>query len=337
MPRHKERVTIADVAERAAVSTMTVSRVLNNKGEISEETRQHVLQVMDELGYRPNRVARSLATDKTLKIGIIVPSLSSAYFGSILEGVENVLWENGYNILLCNTANNVKREQAVLELFEEDRVDGVIVFSSRLPVEELNAYLNNQRAAVLLNSLETSAVAGCVFVDEHASIALAVNHLLASGRRHLAFIGLRQQTFATRERARGFQHALADAGLPFDAERQMATLEHARDQSAPITALLRQNPYIDGLVCFNDEIAARALRSCACLGRRVPDDMAVVGYDDIFLAELLTPTLTTLRLKLTKQEVGAQAARMLLERMEGDQSHAAMTLHHELIVRESAP
>src|SRR5690606_20968699 len=126
--RQKERVTLADVAQKADVSAMTVSRVLNNKDGISETTREHVLSIMQDLGYRPNRVARSLATAQTLKIGIVIPSISSAYFGAVLEGAERVLWDNGYHILLCNSANSKKREQAILDLFEEDRVDGVMVF-----------------------------------------------------------------------------------------------------------------------------------------------------------------------------------------------------------------
>ncbi len=132
MSKQKDRITITDMAEKAKVSTMTVSRVLNNKGEISDATRQHVLPIMNELGYLPNRVACSLATDRTLKIGIVAPALSSYYFGAILEGTEDVLRENGYHIPLCNTDDNRQREIAVMEFFEEDRVDGVVIFSSHL-------------------------------------------------------------------------------------------------------------------------------------------------------------------------------------------------------------
>ena len=132
VPKPKDRVTIADVAQKADVSSMTVSRVLNNKDGISDHTREHVLTVMRELGYRPNRIARSLVTDKTLKIGVVVPSISSAYFGAVLEGAERVFWETDYHMLLANTGNNPRREAAIMDLFEEDRVDGVLVFSSIL-------------------------------------------------------------------------------------------------------------------------------------------------------------------------------------------------------------
>ena len=334
----KERVTLADVAEKAEVSTMTVSRVLNNKGEISDETRQHVLQVMQELGYRPNRVARSLATAKTLRIGVIIPSYSSAYFGAILDGSESVLWESGYHILLCNTRGNLNRERAILELFEEDRVDGVIVLSTRIPTDELNEFLRHQNAAVVINTMADQSAAGLIYVDEIKSIALAVNHLLLDGRRHLAYIGMSKETYAGSERCRGFEIALQTAGYTVDHTCQITFI--TADQFAGfdvIQHLLENNPQIDGLVCFNDEVAARVLRVCADLGRRVPDDIAVIGYDDIYLAELLTPTLTTLRLKQTKQEVGAMAARMLLERMENGAKQTPVILNHDLIIRDSAP
>lgn len=313
---------------------MTVSRVLNNKDGISAQTRQHVRAVMHELGYRPNRIARSLATDKTLKIGVVVPSISSAYFSAILEGAEQVFWENGYHMLLCNTGNSARREQAMMNLFEEDRADGVLVFSSHLSGDQLSSYLRHQRAAVVLNAEIDPEVAGHIYVDEPGSIGLAVSHLLASGRRCLGYVGAGVNNFAKRERVRGFQLALESAGYVVDPALIVSINGNGY---ATATQLLRDHPAIDGIVCFNDEIAARVLRACADLGRCVPDDVAVIGYDDIYLAELLTPMLTTLRLSLTKHEVGAMAARMLLARIEGEGHQNPVILSHELIIRDSAP
>jgi LacI family transcriptional regulator len=335
VPKQKERVTLADVAQKADVSAMTVSRVLNNKDGISETTREHVLSIMQDLGYRPNRVARSLATAKTLKIGIVIPSISSAYFGAVLEGAERVLWDNGYHILLCNSANSHKREQAILDLFEEDRVDGVMVFSAHLPCDQLTSYLKKQRAAVAVNCEIEPGAAECVMTNEVQSMSLAVAHLLKDGRRHLGYVGQTVDSRTTRERQRSFVLAMQAAGFAPDLDRMMASDRG----SGYLTArrLLEKAPEIDGLICFNDEFAAGALRACYELGRRVPDDVAVIGYDDIFLAELLTPSLTTLRLELTKPEVGALAARMLLERIAGRPTQDKFMLNHELIVRESAP
>ncbi|MAS33901.1 MAG: hypothetical protein CL610_07835 [Anaerolineaceae bacterium] len=314
---------------------MTVSRVLNNKGSFSEETRQHVLHVMRELGYRPNRVARSLATAKTLKIGVVVPSISSAYFGEVLEGTERVLWECGYHMLLCNTAVDSRREHAVMDLFEEDRVDGVVVLSSHLPGDELSSYLKKQRAAVVINCDVEPGIAGHIYTDELKSMRMAVKHLQQAGCKCLGYIGLAIETYAGRERHDMFIRACEEVGLSVSSDnivicdRRMGGLAARR--------LFKRVPETDGLICFNDEIAAGALRVCFELQRRVPEDVAIVGFDDIFLAELLVPALTTLRLKTTKQEVGAIAARMLLERIEGRSTRDEVVLEHELVVRESAP
>lgn len=333
--RSKERVTIADVAEKADVSTMTVSRVLNNKDEISEATRQHVLSVMHELGYRPNRVARSLATAKTLKIGVIVPSISSAYYGAVLEGAERLFWDRGYHMMLCNTGEDTRREQTILDLFEEDRADGVLVVSTHLPADVLSSYLRRQRAAVVINSEVEAGVACHVRTDELRSMTLGVDHLLKSGRRCLGYVGGNMKTYAARQRRYNFVAATQAAGLPVD-PNCIADCDR-RGGYDTAWRLLQAHPEIDGLMCFNDEIAAGVLRACHDLGRRVPDEIAVIGYDDVFLTELLNPSLTTLRLSLGKREVGALAGQILLERINGSSARDEVVLEHELVVRESAP
>ncbi len=314
---------------------MTVSRVLNNKNGISDETRRHVLKIMRELGYRPNRVARSLATARTLKIGVLVPSISSAYFASVLEGVEHVFWENGYHMLLCNTAASAEREQSILNFFEEDRVDGVMVFSSHLPAQTLNTFLRNQQAAVMINSEVESGLAGHVRTDETNGMTKAIEHLVKAGRRHIGYIGFDAPSYAGRQRKQAFLDICQRLDLPLK-PGQMVSCDRRSGYTAA-TQLLQGAPHIDAMLCFNDEIAAGGLRACMEFGRRVPEDVAVIGYDDIFLAELMTPPLTTLRLKTDKQAVGEMAAQMLLARIEGGDTCDELVLEHELIVRASAP
>jgi DNA-binding LacI/PurR family transcriptional regulator len=166
-----------------------------------------------------------------------------------------------------------------------------------------------------------------------------VNHLVKGGRRHLGYVGFAIDTYASRKRYRGFDLAVQNAGLPFDVEKQACAIQSYEPSVVDIICrLLRANPQIDGLMCYNDEAAARALQACAVLGRRVPDDVAVIGYDDIFMADLITPPLTTLDLTIAKQEVGAMAARMLLERIENSEiQQEDVILEHKLIVRDSAP
>ncbi len=336
---NKPRVTIADVAEKANVSKMTVSRVINHKGEISEATRRRILQVMDELDYRPNQIARSLATDMTFRIGILVPALSNPYFGEIIEGSESVFWENDYHIVLGHSGGKAAREQAVMEIFEENRVDGIIVLSGRGSLEVTTENLSHQRAAVVINTRVQAGVAARLYTDEHKTMAMIVSHLIKNGRRHLGYFGIDVDTYATIERARGFELALQNAGLPFDSSLQLCLVPDA-EPAVPevIGEMLKADPQLDGLVCFNSGFAAKALIACAHCGRRVPDDIAVVGYDDNFMAEITTPPLTTADLVMPKHEVGAMAARLLLERIQdGITEQPDVLLEHRLIVRDSAP
>lgn len=335
----KAHITIADVAERANVSKMTVSRVINNKGEISETTRQKIMQVMEELGYRPNRVARSLATSKTMRIGIMVPSIANPFFGAIIEGAERVFWDNDYHILLGHTGSSPEHEADVMQTFEDNRVDGVIVLSPHSSKDAMNRYLRSQRAVVAMNTPVNAEYAHRIYTDEIKSMALAVNHLLKDGRRRLAYLQLDISTYAHDNRLEGFKRAINDAGLDLDLSQQTTTLrDNAPDMMASISQMLQAYPEVDGLICFHSGMAAVALKACARLGRRVPDDIAIIGYDDIFLADLTTPSLTTVDLAIPKEEVGAMAARMLLEQIAEDSTdHDDVILEHKLIIRDSAP
>ncbi len=339
MDRLSRRVTMADVAKYAGVTKTTVSRVLNNKGETSVETRDKVLKAVDELGYRRSPIARSLATDKTLSIGILVPVLSNPYFGAIVEGIENVLWANDYHILLCNSNGNPDREQAVMTLFEDHRVEGVIILSPHSPAEELSKYVRNQPAVVTLNTRVDERWALRVFTDEIQSSSIAVDHLLRNGRRHLAYIGSETNTYGSHERYRGFEQAVKEKGLAFDKAKQSTAVPFSDQIMLPtIQKLLQSNSKIDGLICFNDDIAAKTIKVCTELGVRVPDDIAVIGYDNDALAELITPSLTTLDLTTSKKAVGEFMGRILLEQIENNRAqHDDVILHHRLIVRDSAP
>ncbi|HEX2905434.1 MAG TPA: LacI family DNA-binding transcriptional regulator [Phototrophicaceae bacterium] len=336
----KKHVTISDVADKAGVSKMTVSRVINHKGEISATTRQRVLDAMQELGFRPNRIAKRLATNATCQIGIVVPSISNQYFGAIIEGAEQFLWEHDYQILLCHTGGDPARQQAIMRILEDNRVDGVIVLSAHSSGEAMSRALANQRAAVAINTNVTPGVATCIFTDEIKSMALAVHHLMANGRRHLGYIGFEIDTYASHERRRGFDLALHQAGLVLDAPKQCATIptQFGPDTNAIIGQLLTSNPKLDALVCFNTAIAAKALQTCTELNRHIPNDIAILGYDDDLIAELMTPPLTAVELEIPKQDVGALAAHLLLQHLKDRNSQPEdVILHHKLVVRSSAP
>lgn len=331
-----EKVTIIDVARVAGVSAQTVSRVINNRPGMNEATRLRVQAVIDKLGYEPNVVARGLVTNRTMTLGLIVPDVANAFFAEIVQGAEEVAWNQGYSILLCDTKEDLDREAAALRSLRERRVDGVIICSARLPDERLWPMLEQHRAAVVINRRAPEGVASSVRIDYATGTQRAVEHLLRSGRRKLAFLTGVTHAYGGQERLKGLEAALREAAIVFPADQYVAcqpTIEGGYDAAQTV---LRQHLDVDGLVCYNDLVAVGALQACAERGLSVPDDVAVVGCDDIPLAALVTPSLTTFG--LSKHALGERSAEFLLARIKGDGAeHEDLVLEPTLVVRSSAP
>ncbi len=330
------RTTMADVARESDVSLMTVSRVINGKADVSDETRQRVLEVIDRLDYRPSGIARSLATRRTGTIGLVVPDISNPFFSDIARGVTTAAYREDYNVFLCSSEEDSHRELDLLHSLEEKRIDGLILCSSRLADEVLAAALVSFPSAVLVNRRSRKPEVGTVLADDEAGAQMLVAHLLHSNRRRIGFLAGPPLSHSGSARLRGYQWALATAGL--------ACLDALVQPCPPVVdggldtalALLVAQPQIDALFCYNDLVAAGALQACARLGRRVPDDVAVAGFDDIPLAALVTPALTTCR--VPRYELGVRATEVLLTQINGRSGECCeAVVPVELILRASAP
>ena len=338
MSRFPKRATMADVAQHAGVTKTTVSRVLNNKGELSPETREKVLNAVQQLGYRRSRIARSLATDQTFLLGLIVPGISYEFFTDIARGAENAAWENDYKILLCTTEGDWDREEGMFLFLEDIQADGIVVCSPRLPEARLVPLVEQFENVVIVNGqgIGWHELAGAIETDDAGGMKLAVNHLISTGRRHLTYLGGPPDARVSTERYHGFVNALQAAGYTpnpaWHAACHPATLQEGYASVKRLKDVLSE---IDGMVCFNDLVAAGAVRACLELGVRVPDDIAITGCDDIQVATLVQPSLTTLQ--TPKEEIGALAVNMLLERISGQHQHEDVVLKQKLIIRESAP
>ncbi len=331
-----KRVNIADVARETGVSAQTVSRALNNKGEISAETRTRVLEIVERLGYRPNTLARGLVTHKTSTLGLVVPDIANPFFSEVTRGAEDAAHRAGYSLLLCNTMENPTREMEALRTLEEQQVDGILLCSSRLSEEELGAMLARLPAVVLVNRESPGDDLKSVCVDDEAGARCATQHLLHSGHRSIAFLAGPPASHSGRRRAQGYQGALSEVGIPVDPELSVACTPYLEGGYDAARQLLSCRPEIDAFLCYNDLVAVGALQACAAHGLRVPDDIAVVGCDDILLAGLVTPPLTTLRSDM--RALGAEAVGLLLRRLAGcADSCENIVLQPELIVRASAP
>lgn len=329
------RPTIADVAREAGVSRQTVSRALNNKGEISGETLRRVREVIERLDYRPSSIARGLATRRTLTIGLVVPDIANPFFADISRGADDAAHAAGYSLLLCNTVEDPRREAAILRLLEQRGVDGVVLCSSRLPEDELVDLVDHHAAAVLVNRKLPGYSSVCV--DDAWGAGVMVRHLLGGGRRTIGCLAGPSISYSGRERARGFAEAMVAAGresVPALTVR-CTSLDPEGGRRAAVE-LLSARPDVDAIVCHNDLVALGALHACAEQGRRVPHDVAVVGADDIMLAALVTPSLTTMHIDRTA--IGAIALQMLLDQVnQAAEACTTQVLRPELVVRESAP
>ena len=317
--RISNRVTALEVAKRAGVSQPTVSLVLsqNPKARVAPETRARVLQVAEELGYRPNRLAQGLVRRRSFALGVIVPGFANPVNSAIISGAERVAVQAGYAVLLCETGEVGVAQH--LKALADRQIDGVIIAGSSeqelagADVSRLNVVLVNQGSDVFSTVQDDSLRAG----------ALAAEHLLGLGHRSLAFIGPLSAASAFRLRERGFAQALRSAGAipPSDCwQRADATVAGGL---ASMRALLSLPDRPTAVFCANDLIALGAHKACAIAGLSLPSELSILGCDDIDLGTLVTPELSTIN--TPKRELGARAVRLLLRQLEGDGRAAPTT------------
>ena len=315
---------------------MTVSRVINGKGEISPSTRRHVLDVIERLGYRPSGIARGLATQRTGTIGLVVPDVANPFFSDVARGAQDRARAAGYHVFVCNTDESPQRESSVLESLEEKRVDGLVLCSSRLQDEPLRAALEHHPAVVLVNRRLADAPVGVIMLADDAGARSAVEHLLHSGHTAVGFLAGPLTSYSSRQRTRGYEAAMQAAGIFHNLDWVRPCSYEVKGGRETARALLSDHPELTALFCYNDLVAVGAMQACADLGRRVPGDLAIVGFDDIPMAAVVTPALTTCC--VPRYELGEQAMKLLLDRINGCTVDCEeVVLYPTLVVRASAP
>jgi len=308
----QRRVTTHDVAARAGVSQPTVSLVLsrNPKARVAADTRKRVLKAAEELGYRPNVVARSLVRRRSYAIGLVVPDLANQFFAHVVSGAQRVAVEEGYAVLLCEQRGTGIDQH--LEALRARQVDGIILDAagaSAIP-EELLDGIN-----VVLIDQPSERWPGVVSDAEGAG-RMAAEHLIGLGHRRIAFIGPSTDVHSFRMRERGFTRAARAAGVPIDTDLFRRARATVAGGHAAMRALLALPTPPTAVFCANDLIALGAYKACAQAGVSIPGDISIVGCDDIEFAQLVTPELTTIA--VPARELGARAARLLVRDLAGD-------------------
>ncbi|MGV9640021.1 LacI family DNA-binding transcriptional regulator [Streptomyces sp. NPDC003514] len=320
--------TMADVARSAGVSVATVSHVLNGTRPVLPHTRQAVLDAMDELGYTPNTLARSLVTARTRSIGLAVSAISNPYFTEILQGVEAAALERGYGLLIADPHDDPHHERKVVQLLHERRVDGMIVAPSPDP-SELLAYLGRHKVpAVLLDRVvelpaDGSLVCDQICAESATPTARLVTHLAGLGHRRIGMVAGLPGLSTTVERLAGYRDGLAASGLPYDEGLVAHGDSESRGAERATAALLALASPPTALVTANNAMTIGTLRALRDHGLSVPGDIALCCFDDFAWADLFSPRLTAIA--QPSRDIGAEAVRVLLDRL-ADPATPARTL-----------
>jgi LacI family transcriptional regulator len=317
------------------VSRQTVSRAINDKGEISPATRKRVMEAVRELGYRPSGVARGLATRRTCTIGLVVPDITNPFFPEVARGVQDVARNKGYSVFLCNTDESPDEELTVLDSLAAQPVDGIILFGSRISDQDLVAFADRYRPLVVLNRPSGHPGVSLILVDNHRGAELAVSHLADLGHVAIGMLAGPVTSPSSAQRVEGFCQAVAARGLPAREDWIISGQPTIEGGNRDTLRLLTQHPQVTALFAYNDLRALGAIQACRDLGRRVPNQCAVVGFDDIRMAAMVRPSLTSVR--VDKYFLGQQAMIRLLAMLdEPDTSFPTIHVDVELVKRESA-
>ncbi|ABY95668.1 MULTISPECIES: LacI family DNA-binding transcriptional regulator [Thermoanaerobacter] len=327
-------VTIKDIAKLANVSITTVSRVINNKTEgVSEETRNRILQLVKELGYQPNAIARGLVTKKTKTVGLIIPDISNPFFPDIARGVEDSAHIYGYNVFLCNTDDNLEKESEYINALKEKYVDGIIFTSSSIPKHEHITDLIKSGIPVVImdRRIDSEDIYG-VFLDNYEGGYIATKYLIDLGHKRIGCITGPLYISNAIERLEGYKRALVDNEIEVD--NRLIFEGDYKINSGIIGAEKLLEHEVTAIFASNDLMAYGAYKAIRSYGYKIPDDISVVGFDDIQLSQILEPQLTTIR--QPAYDMGLAAARMLIKLVEGKKlKKKIINFRPQLIIRQS--
>lgn len=328
--------TIRDVALRAGVSTATVSRVLAGIGNPKPDTAAAVLRAVEELGYRPSGVARSLRMRRTRTLGLIVTDIQNPFFPELVQAADLAARALDYSILLGSAAYDEHRAMHYLDLMVDRRVDGMIIASSQISDESLRWLISAPVPAVVVNAEPSRAPVTVITSDNVTGARTAVEHLVALGHIRIAYVQGAPSFTATASRLRGFRQAIAAAGLDPDAMPVLDGDGQVECGERAAAALMADHDDVTAVACYNDLTAIGVLRALRAAGRRVPADVSVVGCDDIAAASWVVPALTTIVQQ--KAEMGRLAVERLarvLDDPDGAPPPEVVLLPMPLRIRES--
>ncbi len=324
------------MAAAAGVHPATASRALNEHtaGLLSPETAERVRVAAEQLGYRVNRMARALKTRRSFSIGMLIPDITNPFFPPIVKGAEDSLAHAGYTLVLANTDNDETKERLQLSGMLQSQVDGLLMATARRRGTAVEQLRSGPVPMVLVNRTIDRGGVSAVIPDDLGGMALAVGHLYELGHRRIGHVGGPADTSTGSRRARGFNAAMRDLGLP--AGRMVrAKLFNEEEGRRAAETLLEREPGLTAIVAGNDLLALGTLDAAAAAGLHCPEDLSIVGVNDMPMSDRVQPPLTTIR--VGEYELGRQAARLLLSHIEQpEREPETVLITPELVVRDSS-
>ncbi len=311
----KKKLSISDIAKSLNISVTTVSFILNGRAEekrISEELVQRVQKYIAEVGYKPNSLARSLRTGKSNTIGLMVEDISNPFFANIARLIEDNAYKNGYKILYCSTDNDPEKTRELIQMFQERHVDGYIIAAPKGVEEDINALISSGSPVVLFDRNLPEVTTDYVGIDNYGSSYQAVKHLVSKGFKKIGFITLYSQQSQMQERLQGYESALAE----HDKDQYICEIPYSNnpeDIMKHVSAFLSENKELDAVLFGTNYLAVSGLRAIYKLGLKIPDDLAVIAFDDHDVFQLSNPSITAITQPI--REISAEVIDLLLSKL----------------------
>ena len=327
--RGKKMASIREVAKLAGVSPSTVSRVMNNTANVDEEKKKRVLEAIEKTGFKPNELARALFKQSLKIIGVIVPSIENPFFNEMARAIEEEAFEKGYRILLCNSNGNVEKERMNIQMLNQMKADGLIMMAQsektsqvisecEMPVVVLDRMINGEKVIANISS------------DNYQGGLIAAEHLRECGCENIVCMRGPLNASSGKERYRGYQ----DFCKKYELDEQCVDSEYSYDEGLRAAEeIFEKYPSADGIIASNDMVAISTYKVLQKKGYRVPEDIQIVGYDNIKFSKLFTPEITTVRQQI--EEMGRLAVQIIISYITGKEFKKDNTFSVELIRRES--
>lgn len=324
--------TIKEIAELANVSTATVSKVINGKDQyISEATRQKILEIVEREGYIPNGIAKSLKMRKTKTIGIIMPDVMNLFFSELARGAEDAAEKRGYSVILCNTDNRESKEEKYLNILQEKMVDGIIMTAAEA---SMNKSVKRSKTPMVLvdRDIELDKPVGRITVNNEEGAFMATKFLIEKGCKNIGFISSEKKNKPSAERLEGYKRALKEHKLDID-EKKIFLENFTIDSGYKGVISLLEKTKVDGIFCGNDLIAFGAIKGLKEKKVKIPEEVKIIGFDDISMSQFIDPPLTTIKQPI--YQLGEEAVKMLVAIIEKQDTDMNKVLKTELIERGS--